>query len=93
MDEFVDIRWWHAVVPFTGGYERIWLGLGAIALDLLLVVTVSSLLRHRLSRRTWCALHQSVYLLWLASDPARCRAWAPTWATGGGRSPSAASPP
>ena len=21
-DEFVDIRWWHAVVPFTGTYER-----------------------------------------------------------------------
>lgn len=67
VDEFVDIRWWHAVVPFTGGYERIWLGLGATALDLLLVVTVSSLLRHRLRRRTWYSLHQAVYLLWLAS--------------------------
>jgi methionine sulfoxide reductase heme-binding subunit len=67
VDEFVDIRWWHAVVPFTGGYQRIWLGLGATALDLLLVVTVSSLLRHRLRRRTWYSLHQAVYLLWLAS--------------------------
>lgn len=67
VDEFVEIRWWHAVVPFTGGYERIWLGLGATALDLLLVVTVSSLLRHRLRRRTWYSLHQAVYLLWLAS--------------------------
>ena len=67
VDEFVDIRWWQAVVPFTGGYERIWLGLGATALDLLLVVTVSSLLRHRLRRRTWYSLHQAVYLLWLAS--------------------------
>lgn len=67
VDEFVDIRWWHAVVPFTGAYERIWLGLGATALDLLLVVTVSSLLRHRLRRRTWYSLHQAVYLLWLAS--------------------------
>jgi len=67
VDEFVDIRWWQAVVPFTGGYERIWLGLGATALDLLLVVTVSSLLRHRLRRRTWYSLHQAVYPLWLAS--------------------------
>jgi methionine sulfoxide reductase heme-binding subunit len=67
VDEFVDIRWWHAVVPFTGGYQPIWLGLGATALDLLLVVTVSSLLRHRLRRRTWYSLHQAVYLLWLAS--------------------------
>jgi len=67
VDEFVDISWWHAIVPFTGGYERVWLGLGAAALDLLLVVTVSSLLRHRMRRRTWYSLHQAVYLLWLAS--------------------------
>ncbi|HEX6148294.1 ferric reductase-like transmembrane domain-containing protein [Nocardioides sp.] len=67
VDEFVDIRWWHALVPFTGRYERLWLGLGATAVQLLLVVTVSSLLRHRLRRRTWYSLHQSVYLLWLTS--------------------------
>lgn len=67
LDEFVDLRWWHAVVPFTGGYERLWLGLGAVAVDLLVVVSVSSLLRDRLRRRTWYALHQSTYLLWLVS--------------------------
>jgi sulfoxide reductase heme-binding subunit YedZ len=67
LDEFVDIRWWHAVLPFAGGYERIWLGLGAVAVDLLVVVTVTSLLRDRLSRRTWFALHQSTYLLWFTS--------------------------
>jgi DMSO/TMAO reductase YedYZ heme-binding membrane subunit len=67
LDEFVDIRWWHAVVPFTGTYERLWLGLGAVAVDLLVVVTLSSLLRDRLRRRTWYALHQSVYLLWFTS--------------------------
>ncbi len=67
LDEFVDIRWWHAVVPFTGSYERVWLGLGAVAVDLAVLVTVSSLLRDRLRRRTWQALHQSTYLLWLTS--------------------------
>jgi len=66
-DEFVDIRWWHAVVPFTGTYERLWLGVGALALDLLLLVTLSSLLRTRLRHRTWRAVHQSAYLLWLTS--------------------------
>ncbi len=67
LDEFVDIRWWHAVVPFTGTYERVWLGLGAVAVDLLVVVIVTSLLRNRLRRRTWYALHQSAYLLWFTS--------------------------
>ncbi|WP_432476275.1 ferric reductase-like transmembrane domain-containing protein [Nocardioides sp. GXQ0305] len=67
VDEFVDIRWWHALVPFTGDHERVWLGLGAVAVDLLLVVTVTSLLRHRMRRRTWHALHLSVYPLWLTS--------------------------
>lgn len=67
VDEFVDIRWWHALVPFASGYERVWLGLGAIGLQLLLVIVVSSLLRHRLRRRTWYSLHQAVYLLWLMS--------------------------
>ena len=66
-DEFVDIRWWHALVPFTGTYERVWLGVGAVALDLLLVVTASSLLRTRMRHGTWRALHQSAYLLWLTS--------------------------
>ena len=67
VDEIVDIRWWHALVPFTGDYERLWLGLGAVAVDLLLVVTISSLLRHRLRHRTWHSLHQATYLLWLSS--------------------------
>jgi methionine sulfoxide reductase heme-binding subunit len=67
VDEFVDIRWWHALVPFTGGYERVWLGLGATGLQLLFVIVVSSLLRHRLRRRTWYSLHQAVYLLWVTS--------------------------
>ena len=66
-DEFVDIRWWQAVVPFTGAHERLWLGVGALALDLLLVVTVSSLLRTRLRPRVWRGLHASAYLLWLTS--------------------------
>ncbi len=66
-DEFVDIRWWHALAPFTGTYERLWLGVGAVAFDLLLLITLSSLLRTRMSHRTWRAVHQSAYLLWLSS--------------------------
>jgi sulfoxide reductase heme-binding subunit YedZ len=67
VDEYVDIRWWHALVPFSGALQRPWLGLGAIALLLLVAVVASSLLRHRLRRRTWFSIHQAVWLLWLTS--------------------------
>ncbi len=67
VDEYVDIQWWHALVPFSGALQRPWLGLGAIALLLLMAVVASSLLRHRMRRRTWYSIHQAVWLLWLAS--------------------------
>ncbi len=67
LDEYFDIRWWHALVPFSGALQRPWLGLGAIALLLMVAVVASSLLRHRLRRRTWYSIHQAVWLLWLAS--------------------------
>ena len=67
VDEFVEIRWYDAVVPFTSSYEPVWLGVGALALDLLVVITVSSLLRSRMRHRGWRALHLTAYALWAAS--------------------------
>lgn len=64
VDEFVDIRWWHAVVPFTATYERVWLGLGTLALDLILAVVVTSLLRRRMGHRPWRAVHLASYAAW-----------------------------
>ena len=34
VDEYVDIRWWHALVPVGATYEPLWLGLGTLSLDL-----------------------------------------------------------
>ena len=64
VDSFVDIRWWHAFVPFAGTYKTIWLGFGALALDLLIAVTLTSLLRHRMSHRPWRAVHLLAYGAW-----------------------------
>jgi methionine sulfoxide reductase heme-binding subunit len=64
VDTFVDIRWWHAFVPFAGTYQPVWLGLGALSLDLLIAVTVTSLLRHRMSHRPWRAVHVLAYAAW-----------------------------
>lgn len=64
VDTFVDIRWWNAFVPFTGTYEPLWLGFGSLALDLLIAVTVTSMLRHRMQHRPWRAVHVLAYAAW-----------------------------
>lgn len=64
MDTFVDIRWWHAVVPWGSAYEPLWVGLGTAAVDVILVVVLSSLLRTRLSHRTWRIVHLGAWLAW-----------------------------
>lgn len=64
LDSFVDIRWWHAIVPFSGTYQPLWLGFGTLALDLLVAVTVTSALRHRMSHRPWRAVHVMAYAAW-----------------------------
>jgi len=64
VDTFVDIRWYDAFVPFGGKYLPLWLGLGALALDLIIAVTATSLLRHRMSHRPWRAVHVMAYAAW-----------------------------
>lgn len=66
VDEYVDIRWWQAVVPVGGTYEPLWLGLGTLALDLTLVVVATSLARARLPHRTWLLVHLTTYAAWAA---------------------------
>jgi sulfoxide reductase heme-binding subunit YedZ len=63
-DSFAPIGWVAVVVPFTAQYRRLWLGLGTVAVDLLLAVTISSLLRQRINPRTWRALHWLAYASW-----------------------------
>lgn len=64
LDTFVHIGWAAIVVPFTSGYARWWVGLGAVALDLLVAVAVSSLLRPHIDARVWRGLHWLAYLCW-----------------------------
>jgi sulfoxide reductase heme-binding subunit YedZ len=63
-DAFAPIGWLSVVVPFTSPYRRVWLGLGTAAVDLLLAVTISSLLRRKVHPRTWRTLHWLSYASW-----------------------------
>ena len=64
LDTYVSIPATAGVVPFVSGYERFWLGLGAISFDLMLAMIVTSLLRGRLNRVLWRAIHLLAYLSW-----------------------------
>ena len=53
LDGFAPISITAAIVPFISSYRPFWLGLGAVAFDLLLALIITSLLRARISQRAW----------------------------------------
>ncbi len=63
-DGFAPIAIKDSIVPFASAYRPLWLGLGAIAFDLLLAVTVTSIVRARLGYRAWRAVHWAAYACW-----------------------------
>jgi hypothetical protein len=63
-DGYAPIRLTDALVPFASAYRPIWLGLGAVAFDLLLAIVVTSLLRVRIGIRAWRAVHLLAYASW-----------------------------
>ncbi len=67
LDTYVDIRWYDVFVPWGGTYRPIYLAAGAIAVDLLLAVGLTSLARARLSDRAWRVVHLLAYPSWAAS--------------------------
>lgn len=64
LDSFASIPIVDALVPFVGSYRPFWLGLGAVAFDLLLAVVVTSLLRERFGYASWRAVHWLSYASW-----------------------------
>jgi sulfoxide reductase heme-binding subunit YedZ len=64
LDSYTSISIQDAVIPFLSGYHRLWLGLGAIASDLLIAVSVTSALRQRIGHRLWRVVHWCGYLCW-----------------------------
>lgn len=63
-DPYAQLKLVDVVVPFAGAYRPLWLGLGTLGLDLIVALVVTSLLRHRLGRTTWRAVHWLAYLAW-----------------------------
>jgi DMSO/TMAO reductase YedYZ heme-binding membrane subunit len=64
IDSFVPVRLVDAVVPFTSAYRPLWVGLGALAFDLLLAIAITSMVRRRLGYKTWKLVHWLAYAAW-----------------------------
>jgi methionine sulfoxide reductase heme-binding subunit len=67
VETYVSIDVVSAVVPFTSGYETVWVGLGTVAVDLMVAVLLTSWWRHRLPERAWRVVHYAAYALWPAA--------------------------
>ena len=64
LDTYTSIPATAIFLPFATPYKAPWLGLGAIAADLLAAVLVTSLLRGRVGFRIWRGLHWLAYACW-----------------------------
>ena len=64
LDGYAPISLLDVVIPFGSAYRPVWLGLGTVAFDLLLAITITSLLRRRLGHRPWRATHWLAYASW-----------------------------
>jgi hypothetical protein len=64
LDPFAGVHVIEAFLPFTGSYRPIWVGLGAVASDLMLAIVITSVIRRRLGHGVWRATHWLAYLCW-----------------------------
>ena len=64
LDSYVNISAISAIIPFASSYEPLWIGLGAVAVDVMIALVVTSLLRDRIPPRAWRVVHWLAYAFW-----------------------------
>ena len=64
IDTYTSIPLTAAFIPFASSYKAAWLSLGAVALDLLIALIATSLLRARIGHRAWRRVHWLAYACW-----------------------------
>jgi sulfoxide reductase heme-binding subunit YedZ len=64
LDTFAPVALLDAVVPLNSAYRPLWLGFGALSFDLLLALTITSLVRRRLGYERWRLIHWLAYVSW-----------------------------
>lgn len=62
LDPFVTVGLGASLIPFAAKYRPLWVGLGTVSFDLLLVIVATSVVRHRFNHGIWKKIH---YLSWV----------------------------
>ncbi len=63
-DPYVTIGLAAVVLPFASAYKAFWLGLGAVSLDLVAALILTSLARAWMPRGAWRGFHWLAYAAW-----------------------------
>lgn len=64
LDPYTALGLSAALLPFSSAYRQFWLGLGGVALYLLIAVVLTSLARAWLGARAWRLVHWLTYAAW-----------------------------
>jgi methionine sulfoxide reductase heme-binding subunit len=64
LDPYTSLGLGSALLPFSSPYRQFWLGLGGVSAYMLGAIIATSLLRARIGRRTWRAVHWLSYAGW-----------------------------
>lgn len=64
LDSYAHVGLTQIFVPTGTTHYAVYLGLGALSLDMLVAVVVTSLVRHRLTQRIWKGVHWLAYASW-----------------------------
>ena len=63
-DPYAQLKVVDLLLPFLADYRPFWLGIGTLSPDLLVIVTLVSLLRSRIGPRVFRSVHWATYVLW-----------------------------
>jgi DMSO/TMAO reductase YedYZ heme-binding membrane subunit len=61
LDQTARIGWLDVVIPFHSSYGVLGIGLGALSVDVLLVVTVTAFFKRQMNKALWQWLHRLSY--------------------------------
>lgn len=67
VDTYAPTGWLSAIVPFASRYDRVGVAMGAIALDLMLAVWFTSMVKARVKPQSWRFIHWFSWVAYLSA--------------------------
>jgi predicted ferric reductase len=62
LDATARIGWLDLVVPFHSTYGTLAIGLGALSVDVLVIVTITAFFKRRMNKSVWLWVHRTAYV-------------------------------